>query len=715
MSSTNNNLQTQTSNALHNAIMEAGGKDRPSMLAPAIERLKQGESINVQDLETNLYWEFNKFTSRNDESLESYYSKFYKMMNELVRNKCDVTNHQVNVQFLLQLEPEEQADWRDDTDDEPDDQELEAHYMYMEKIQEVTPDAADNSGPIFDVGPLQKIQNDDGDTNITTNSLDMSNNGGKDDQDDDDLAREQHVKPDHDEAHLNEETTLILLCQPIDQNIDSSDLDQIQSPQYPVNHHLSQEDVEEVLHDKEFFLQDTQTFLEKFNRFSFGFTPRVLTIAWERIDKIKYVLTEPEEIPELMYKLREDEDEEYTIQYREYLEKSPDAVTTILPNKEPEYSLSMGYKHLNTTLKTESDEIIKSGVEELALILSENEVTSEDKRKCDMLVCENSPVCDNHSKILSDSNDDDILSDDDAFEDIEYVEASLPDPEIVSLEEENDVQQEEEEVNLKDIFQIQDVILREKLLSINRLIANIESLNDNPTPDRVLNSFASFPIFEESDNSLSDNSSPEFETFSDHTKETRSGNTTTHANNSLPEYDSFCFEIEPDQERLTSVFKNDISDDSSNDLLLEEVDLFIASDNSIPSGIENFDYDSEGDIRFLEGLLIDDSIPFPNNKSFDSENDPLFPRPPPEPPDVEFDFKPDSKEVILVVMNTIDVLNKDDPRGEFDISTNDEDDDCFSFMFVIRIFLPYLIFLEVFLLLLSAESEDTIFDPVISI
>ncbi|GKB63264.1 gag-pol polyprotein, partial [Tanacetum coccineum] len=72
----------------------------------AIERLKQGESINVQDLETNLYWEFRKFTSRDGESLESYYSRFYKMMNELVRNQCHVTNHQVNVQFLLQLQPE---------------------------------------------------------------------------------------------------------------------------------------------------------------------------------------------------------------------------------------------------------------------------------------------------------------------------------------------------------------------------------------------------------------------------------------------------------------------------------------------------------------------------------------------------------------------------------------------------------------------------------
>nr|GFD12302.1 Gag-Pol polyprotein [Tanacetum cinerariifolium] len=54
----------------------------------------------------------------------------------------------------------EQADWKDDTNDESDDQELEAHYMYMAKIQEVSPDAV-NSGPIFDTEPEQKVQNDD--------------------------------------------------------------------------------------------------------------------------------------------------------------------------------------------------------------------------------------------------------------------------------------------------------------------------------------------------------------------------------------------------------------------------------------------------------------------------------------------------------------------------------------------------------------------------
>nr|GEU72639.1 multidrug resistance-associated protein 5 [Tanacetum cinerariifolium] len=439
--------------------------------------------------------------------------------------------------------------------------------------------------------------------------------------------------------------------------------------------------------------------------------------------RVKLVQTRGEELAEYInspswnYLTFYEDDEEHSVQYKEYLEESPDAIAPILSTKEPKYSLSMGYKHLNTTPKTESNEIIKSGVEELVPIPNEYEVTSEDKRECDVLVCGDSStfdVCNDHSEILSHSNNDDILSNDDVFEDIEYVEATPLDPELVSLEEENDVYQEEEEFNLDDI---QDVILREKLLSINLLNANIESLNDNPTPDHMLNSSTSIPIFEESNNSL-DNSSPEFETFSDHTKETRSGNTTTHDNNSLPEYDSFCFEIKPDQERLTSIVKNNISDDSSNDSLLEEVNLFLASDNLIPSGIKNFGYDSEGDICFLEELLIDDSIPFPKNElsDFDHDNS-LFPRPPLKPPNVEFDFEPNSGEVISAVMIN-DELNEDecfDPGVEINVFANVEDDDYFPFIFFIRIFLPYLIYPEVSPFLLSAESEDTIFDPGISV
>nr|GEX20884.1 hypothetical protein [Tanacetum cinerariifolium] len=87
------------------------------------------------------------------------------------------------------------------------------------------------------------------------------------------------------------------------------------------------------------------------------------------------------------------------------------------------------------------------------------------------------------------------------------------------------------------------------------------------------------------------------------------------------------------------------------------------------------DYDSKGDIHFLEELLSNDSIPLPENESsnFDHHNDPLFPCPPPKPSDVEifFDFEPDSGELILAVINNIDELNEDDcfdPRGGTDIA-----------------------------------------------
>ncbi|GJX81263.1 uncharacterized mitochondrial protein-like protein [Tanacetum coccineum] len=56
----------------------------------------------------------------------------------------------------------EQSDWRDDIDDEPDDQELEAHYMYMAQIQEVTPDTADNSRPSLILSRCTRVWSDVG-------------------------------------------------------------------------------------------------------------------------------------------------------------------------------------------------------------------------------------------------------------------------------------------------------------------------------------------------------------------------------------------------------------------------------------------------------------------------------------------------------------------------------------------------------------------------
>nr|GEU43604.1 hypothetical protein [Tanacetum cinerariifolium] len=346
------------------------------------------------------------------------------------------------------------------------------------------------------------------------------------------------------------------------------------------------------------------------------------------------------------------------------------AITPILSNEEPEYSLSMGYEHPNTTSKTKSDKIIKSGVEELVQIPSECEVTSEDKRECDVPVCENSPIFYDNSEIFFDSNNDDISSDDDAFKDIKYVEASLP--EFVSLEEENDVYHEEEEFNLKEI---QDVVLREKLLSINRLIDNIKSLNNNPTPDSVLKSSASFPIFEEFDNFLSDNSSPEFEILA----------------------------IKRKRREVVALLLMTLFSSMIRFALILSLIRRAMTRKGTSVFLKNY----------LSMILF-----FSNSESFDFEDDPLFPRPLPEPPDADAKFEPDTGEEISIVMDNIKELNKDncfDPGGEFDISANAKDDDYFPFMFVIRIFLPYLIYPKVFPLLLSAESEDTIFDPGISV
>nr|GEZ97347.1 hypothetical protein [Tanacetum cinerariifolium] len=144
------------------------------------------------------------------------------------------------------------------------------------------------------------------------------------------------------------------------------------------------------------------------------------------------------------------------------------------------------------------------------------------------------------------------------------------------------------------------------------------------------------------------------------------------------------------------------------------VEVLFLSDNLIPPGIENVADDPEGDFCFLEELLINDSIL--SHESYDSnfEDNPSILRPPLEPLDVKsfFDLKPD-----VIDEEISDKLNEDkcfDPGREINVSTKIEDDDYFPFMFVIRFFLPYFIFLEVSPLLLSAKSEDTIFDPGIS-
>ncbi|GJX29758.1 hypothetical protein Tco_0237837 [Tanacetum coccineum] len=202
-------------------------------------------------------------------------------------------------------------------------------------------------------------------------------------------------------------------------------------------------------------------------------------------------------------------------------------------------SLSMGDEHLDTIPATESDEVIKSSVEDLVPIPSESEGVP---KMCDVPLCENTTplnALNEHSEIVVNSNDDNSSSDDDSTygEDIDYVDASPLNVEIVSLEVVEIIVPEVERIDDDILLTIKDDILREKLLNINLLIAKIDALRNNPTP--------SFDVISSgSPTTRSDLSLPDYKAFyvdNDHFKEKSSGSTTTHVDCSR--YDSFIFDL----------------------------------------------------------------------------------------------------------------------------------------------------------------------------
>nr|GEW47836.1 hypothetical protein [Tanacetum cinerariifolium] len=325
-----------------------------------------------------------------------------------------------------------------------------------------------------------------------------------------------------------------------------------------------------------------------------------------------------------------DNDEEHSIQHKEYLDNSSNAIATVLPTKEPEYSFRMRYKHLSTILETESDEVIKSSAKNLVQFPSEYEVTSDDESECDVPVKdESSQIFTTFSNPLFDCNDDSTSSDDESLSN-----------EDVRME---NFKREHEEY----------ISLMEKLLAISSFPRPLENFHANS----IIETLPTSPI---------------------------------------PVEDSDSFR--------------------------EEINIFTGTDDLTPQGSNSDDYDSERDIHFLEELPGNDSIPLPENESsnFHHHDDPSFPRPPPEPPDVEFffDFEPNSGKLVSAVMNNINELIEDEcfdsGGGEIDVFENIKYDDYFPFIFVIRIFLPYLTYPEVSPLLLSTGSENTIFDPGIS-
>nr|GEZ58622.1 hypothetical protein [Tanacetum cinerariifolium] len=334
--------------------------------------------------------------------------------------------------------------------------------------------------------------------------------------------------------------------------------------------------------------------------------------------------------------------------------KHGNRISPIQLTKEPNHLLSMGYEHLSITPKTESDEVTESNDENILPILSKCEVTLEDEIECDM------PAKDDCSLVFTtfsnplfkdndnlDSSDDKLLPDEDVLaEEFKIYSNPLCDEDRINSDKldpycfnvESDFVESllnhdtfidfsskfnffGELAHIKPEIPKSDFDFEEEI----RLIENLLYDNSFPRPPEKLNAGIAYTIIE-----------------------------------SIP---------------LPIL----VQDGNSQQ---KEIDIVAETDDVLPPSIETFAEYPKGDIRFLEELLINDSILSYESSDSNFEENPTIPRPPPKPPDVETN----AGEEIPVVM-----------------TDKDEDVDYSSFIFVI--------YPEMFSFLLSAESEETIFDP----
>nr|GEW78953.1 hypothetical protein [Tanacetum cinerariifolium] len=251
----------------------------------------------------------------------------------------------------------------------------------------------------------------------------------------------------------------------------------------------------------------------------------------------------------------DDDDEEKTIHLRDIISQLPSSIviTTsplVLPTFEnPMDSLIMGNEDLSTIPEKKSDEFIKSSVEDLNPIPSVSEDTSGSESECDM------PFCDDYSS--KNEGLDDIISIPPGKE-IDHLDA-IPDS----------VQSLLNRVNLI-IFLIEEFV--GELAPINPNPLGIVEADFDPKEDICL-----------IETLLNDDSSP-------HSPE--------ELNSEIPD-------------AIIESFSPSSFPVEDNDSLIEEIDIFLALDDSIPPSMENDDYDSKGDVLFLEELLNDDSISLP--------------------------------------------------------------------------------------------------------
>nr|GFA19572.1 hypothetical protein [Tanacetum cinerariifolium] len=340
-----------------------------------------------------------------------------------------------------------------------------------------------------------------------------------------------------------------------------------------------------------------------------------------------------------------------SISFRDTSQISPiHAIAPIQSTKEPEHLLSMGYEHLNITLETESDEVTESNAENFLPIPSKCKVTLEDEIECDM------PAKDVCSPVFTTFSNPLFKNNDD-----------LDSSNNESLFDE-DVPAEEFKIYSNPLFD-EDEINSDKL---DPHCFNVESdfVESLLSRDTFIDSSSKFDFSGE----LAHVNPEILKSDFDFEEEIRLIESLLYENSSLRPPEELNAEIAETIIESIPSLPIPVQDGNSQQ---EEIDVVTSSDDVLPPSIENDD-DLFNDPLLEEAdlFLYDDSIP-PDN--------PSIPRPPLKSPNVETDAGEEIPDVI---------------------NDKDEDVDYSSFIFVI--------YPDMFPLLLSAESEDTIFDPGIS-
>nr|GFC00531.1 hypothetical protein [Tanacetum cinerariifolium] len=329
-----------------------------------------------------------------------------------------------------------------------------------------------------------------------------------------------------------------------------------------------------------------------------------------------------------------------------------------------------------------------SSVEDLVPIPSESEGIPE--HMCDVPFHDNSSPLDilkDQFEDFSEFNDEFSLTDNDSFsiDNIDYVEASPPDSELVSSEVMEIVIPKVGRNDDDILLTIKDDILHEKLLNVNLLITKIEAFNDNPTPSfdcKTMSSSTSLNSLLEETNTFH-NSLPEFKNFCFDLEEISSGNTTTHSDISLLDYEFFYF----DDDHIKEISSGNTT--THYDISLSEYDSFtfdLLNDQCPPSDRSDFTHE-----EFADELAHIISPP---------EYDCFY-----------FRDLPDLGGLISIFNSEI----RENLFSTTCVNLPIEDDHSPLLAYVVWIFLAYLTYPVIPPYLHPFRNEDTIFDPCITI